>query len=168
MTLPLDSNTLSQRTISPLGRTAENPQRGQGGASGRSESIDTYLSFEKCVGAIVRTMVGQEAPAEASDANVETVSAFLMATHSKMPDYLQLAFHILVLAFDAWPCLTKGKPFHRLDVKQRSGQLDRWEHSHIGAKRSLVAFYRSLVTFGLFSELHSKQDFRADTYVKQG
>jgi hypothetical protein len=111
-------------------------------------------------------MIGRGTPAEASDANVETVSAFLIATHLKMPDYIRLAFHVLVLAFDGWPCLTRGKPFHRLDFQQRAGLLSGWEHSHIGTKRSLIAFYRTLVIFRLFSEPNT-QDCSIVAYQKQ-
>lgn len=122
------------------------------------EKTISLPSFEKCVRAIASTIIAERTSSEPSDANVDTVSAFLIATHSKMPDYIKVGFHALVLIFDGLPFLTTGKPFHQLDFVRREDRLHGWEQSHIGAKRSLIAFYRSMVLFRLFSETKGKRD----------
>ena len=110
------------------------------------------LSFEKCVRAIAETMARQGPLPTTAEAPVAGVAKFLMATHARMPDYMRFGTWILVMTFDAWPYPTAGRPFHRLGLKRRSHQLERWEQSRMGFRRSLVAFFRALVTFGLSTE----------------
>lgn len=110
------------------------------------------LNFEKCVRAIAETMAQQDPIKTAPERTVASVGTFLMATHARMPDYMRLGSWILVMTFDAWPYVTSGRPFHCLNHKQRNRQIERWEHSRLGLRRSLVTFFRTLVTFGLSSE----------------
>ena len=112
-----------------------------------------FPSFEKCVGAIAETMIGQQAPWPSKESG-KIVTGFLLETHSKMPDYLRLAFRVLVVVFDMWSYPASGKPFHRLDIARRTRQLDGWEHSRLGSQRTLIVFFRALTTFGLFSEIY--------------
>jgi hypothetical protein len=110
------------------------------------------LSFEKCVRAITETIAQQDPLPTTSEGTVAVVGRFLMATHARMPDYMRFASWILVMIFDAWSYPTSGRPFHRLDIRRRSHQLEGWEQSRMGFQRSLIALFRALVTFGLSTE----------------
>jgi len=112
-----------------------------------------FPSFEKCVAAIAETMIGQQAPWIPND-NGSIVTGFLLESHSKMPDYVRLGFRVVVIGFDIWSFPMSGKPFHLLDSARRIRQLDGWEHSRFGSKRALIVFFRTLTTFGLFSEIY--------------
>ena len=120
------------------------------------------LSFERAIAAFADTTVRQAHPGlECSGSEAQAVTRFLMAVHTRMPDYLRLPFHALVLVFDAWSIPLTGKPFHRLDTDRRSAQLARWKSSRLEVRRRLVEFYGSLALFGLYSELYG-QDYRYD------
>src|SRR3546814_13852714 len=67
---------------------------------------------------------------------IAPVSAFLLETHSKMPDYMRFSIRILTLLFDAWSYPIKGNPFHRLPLSQRIDQVAAWENSKIGRASS--------------------------------
>lgn len=114
--------------------------------------------FEKCVGAIADTMVRQETRLSGRAGNTRTVAAYLLAAHSKMPDYLRFAFRILTIIFDAWSYPRSGVPFHRLSLEGRLAQLHRWEHSRLQFRHALVGFYRTFTVFGLYSELYERDD----------
>lgn len=114
-------------------------------------------SFEKCVQAIVDTLIRQELPSPKNPADVETIGAYVLAAHASMPDYLRLAFRILTVIFDAWSYPVAGKPFHLLSSGRRADQLRRWQHSRLGIRPALISFYRTLTFFGLYSDLY-KQD----------
>src|SRR3546814_8244315 len=89
---------------------------------------------------------------------IAPVSAFLLETHSKMPDYMRFSIRILTLLFDAWSYPIKGKPFHRLPLSQRIDQVAAWENSRLEFRHGLIVFYRSFATFGLYSILYG-QDY---------
>jgi hypothetical protein len=116
------------------------------------------LSFDKCIEAIAETLVTREFPLSRQAEKSGDIAAFLLEVHSRMPDYLRLVFRILTLVFDAWPYPMTGKPFHRLSLARRSDQLDRWEHSRLQSRHGLIAFYRTLAIFGLYSELYKQDD----------
>lgn len=106
------------------------------------------LDFERCVTAIAEVVAHAEA--DAPDAHHE-VAAYLLATHRRMPDHLRLGLRAATLIFDATSLATAGKPFHRLDLRRRSRQVERWGLSRIGPQRSLVAFYRTLGTYAAYA-----------------
>jgi hypothetical protein len=117
---------------------------------------------DKCIAALADTLVCLERPGSDAQVHLPAITAFLAATHARMPDYLQIALRILTFVFDAWPLATKGKAFHRLDLADRLDQVNRWERSRLTFRQSLVAFYRSLTMFRLYSELCKEDgDFRA-------
>ncbi len=121
---------------------------------------------EKCVRALADTLVRMERPEKDGRENMVSVVGFLFATQARMPDHLRFAFRILTLVFDAWPYATTGKPFHRLDLPRRIDQVERWKRSRLAFRQGLIAFYRSFVIFGLYSEL-SKQDADRGMRAKQ-
>lgn len=112
--------------------------------------------FNKCVAAIVDTLARQVAPSTPSRETTSMVSAFVAATSNRMPDYLRFGFRMLVLMLDSSSYPRKGRPFHQLTLEDRDEVLHRWEFSRLGFRRSLVALCRTLVTFGLFSELYGR------------
>src|SRR3546814_17272014 len=85
---------------------------------------------------------------------IAPVSAFLLATHSKMPDYMRLSIRILTLLFDTWSYPINGQPFHRLPLSHRIDQVEAWENSRLEFRHGLPVFYRSFATFGLYSILY--------------
>jgi hypothetical protein len=111
------------------------------------------LSVEQTISALVDALVRQYRTPDYGVEQVEAVLKFLAATQSKMPDYLKLPFHFLVLLFDAWPYPTTGKPFHSLGLSERKAQIELWEKSRFEFCRGLITFYRTLATFGLYSEI---------------
>ncbi|PLT94968.1 hypothetical protein [Sinorhizobium medicae] len=123
-------------------------------------------SIEECVKALADTLVRIERPETDRSENVAPIVSFLLATLAKMPDYLRVAFRILTLVFDAWPLVVTGKPFHRLDLAGRINQVEQWNQSRLVFRQALIAFYRSFVIFGLYSEL-SKEDAYRGVCTKQ-
>ncbi|HEV7320002.1 MAG TPA: hypothetical protein VGO04_15505 [Ensifer sp.] len=84
---------------------------------------------------------------------------FLLRVHRQMPDYLRPPFHILVLLFNAWPLLSRGKFFHQLPLENRLSELDKWRRSRLEFKRRFVEFHVSLALFGIYSDLYG-QDYQ--------
>jgi hypothetical protein len=115
-----------------------------------------FPDFEKCVAAIVDTLLLQEKSRVKYSENMEATLQFLRSTHAGMPDYLRLAFRILTLLFDAWPVLTKGRTFHQLDAPSRLHQLNNWNSSRLSFCAGLIAFYRSLTTFSYYYEIYER------------
>lgn len=122
--------------------------------------IAMLLSFERAIAAFADTAVRQrQADADNMAGLAEAVAQFLMAVHGRMPGYLRTPFRALMLIFDAWPILFKGKAFHRLGPSARAAQVRAWTSSRIEVRRRLMEFYDSLALFGLYSELYG-QDYR--------
>jgi hypothetical protein len=80
---------------------------------------------------------------------VDTVEAFLLAAHARMPDHLRINIRAATLCFDAWPLLRRGRTFHRLPLALRNRQIAAWETSHFTPLRGLMTFYGSFATFRL-------------------
>lgn len=80
---------------------------------------------------------------------VDTVEAFLLAAHDRMPDHLRINIRAATLCFDAWPLLRRGRTFHRLPLALRNRQIAAWETSRLAPLRGLMAFYGSFATFRL-------------------
>ncbi len=114
------------------------------------------LSFDCAVSALADCIIRERCSAPGSDSVESRVSVtqFLMRLHASMPDYLRLPMRCLTLAFDAWPLLITGKPFHRLSHERRCRQIEAWRHSRFGKFRDLIKFYDSLVIFGWYSALY--------------
>lgn len=122
-------------------------------------------NFEKAVRAIADTLV-EQGPLPASAARREVVASFLLASHARMPDYLRIGILLLTLIFDAWSYPTSGRPFHRLALNRRIRQIAYWEGSRLKVQRSLAGFYRTLATFGLYTDLFP-QDYQFDAHSLQ-
>ena len=60
------------------------------------------------------------------------VSAFVVAQHSRMPDYLRLPLIMLTLVCDWWPIVFGfGRSLHSLPLDQRRQVLSAWKGSRI-------------------------------------
>lgn len=110
--------------------------------------------FERVVEALVGAMARQAEGGYPSPDQVAATTAFLVGTHRQMPDYLRLALGSLTLVFDVSSYATSGCPFHRLSLERRQRQIAAWERSRFGPGRQLMLYYRSLVTFSLYSDRH--------------
>lgn len=84
---------------------------------------------------------------------------FLLKVHRQMPDYLRPPFHSLVLLFNAWPLLRRGKFFHQLSLDDRLTELDKWRQSRLEFRRRFVEFHMSLALFCIYSDLYG-QDYQ--------
>lgn len=87
------------------------------------------------------------------------VSAFVVAQHSRMPDYLRLPLIVLTLVCDWWPIVFGfGRSLHSLPLDQRRRVLSAWKGSRICACRNLVKFYESLAVFGWATQRSEHSD----------
>jgi hypothetical protein len=57
-----------------------------------------------------------------------------------------------VHVFDAAPLVRAGRPFHRLDAPRRAAALARWRIARVGALRSFVRYWESLVILAWYAE----------------
>ncbi|THK34230.1 hypothetical protein EHS39_31285 [Ensifer sp. MPMI2T] len=89
---------------------------------------------------------------------------FLLRVHRQMPDYLRPPFRILVLLFNAWPLIRKGRFFYQLSLDDRLAELDKWRRSRLEFRRRFVEFHVSLALFGIYSNLYG-QDYQHDPVV---
>ena len=96
----------------------------------------------------------RDATSASKPRDVEAVSRFLLDVHSRMPTFLRLPFRVLTLIFDGSPYPSHGRPFHRLELAQRTAQIDTWRCSSVEARRRFVEFFGTLAVFGLYSELY--------------
>jgi hypothetical protein len=117
------------------------------------------LSDEAAVRSIAHAIVHQRG---LDERHAPAVGDFLLAVRSGMPDYLRLPFRMLTLAFDGWPLLRAGRPFHRLPLADRIAQIEAWRTSRIEARRRIVEFYETLAVFGLYSDLYGADYSYAD------
>jgi len=102
--------------------------------------------FERSVRAIVVTVL--QAHGLGAEAEADSVVDFVRGQYRRMPDYLRLPLGLLTLMFDAYPCLLRGRPFHRLGRPERQRQVASWKHARLGVNRDLIRFYESLAIFG--------------------
>ena len=117
-------------------------------------------NFERAILALGETVAWERQSGSDRVASLGKGAAdFLLAVHKRMPDYLRPPFHILVLVFDAWPLVRRGRLFHQLRIDDRLAELDRWRQSRLEVRRRLVEFYATLAVFGMYSDLYG-QDYQ--------
>lgn len=111
------------------------------------------LNFESTISALVYSLVHERcagtAPAGWFIEN--DVVRFVVAQQARTPDYLRLLLRVVTIAFDAWPLLTTGKPFHRLAPELRRRQIENWRTSRLGPLRNFIRYYEGLAVFGWYS-----------------
>lgn len=101
----------------------------------------------------IRALVEAVARRERGDAAQPDVALrFVTDSLAGMPGYLRPPLHLATLAFDAWPIVSRGRPFHRLRHEDRLRQIDAWERSVLGPCRMLMTLYVSLTLFGLWPD----------------
>jgi hypothetical protein len=116
------------------------------------------VSFQKTVRAITEAVLWEWIGPD-SVTSAGPVAEFVMAQHSRMPDYLRLPLMSLTLLCDSWPVwLGFGRPLHGLPMDQRCRVLAAWKRSRVGFRRKLIKFYESLVVFGWAAEYQDHRD----------
>jgi hypothetical protein len=107
--------------------------------------------FHQSVRGIVAAILSQQG----ADAHfIEPVSRFVLEQHGRMPDYLRWPLLLVTLAFDAYPCLFRGRPLHSLPPPVRCRYVEAWRKGRLGVQRDLIKFFESLATFGWQAEQH--------------
>ena len=114
--------------------------------------------------AAIDALVEAVAQRERGDAAQPDIARrFVMDSLAGMPGYLRPPLHLATLAFDAWPLIRRGRPFHRLRHEERLRQVEAWERSALGPCRMLMTLYVSLTLFGLWPDhQEEKADQRED------
>ncbi|OCP02316.1 MULTISPECIES: hypothetical protein [unclassified Ensifer] len=116
--------------------------------------------FQKAILALAETIAHERGSIDDRRGALGVRAAeFLLRVHRQMPDYLRPPFHILVLLFNAWPLLSRGRFFHHLPLEDRLSELDKWRRSRLEFKRRFVEFHVSLALFGIYSDLYG-QDYQ--------
>jgi hypothetical protein len=110
---------------------------------------------ERCMAALLDTLVDHIRPGS-DEGTRSAIRSYVVATVRAMPDYFRLAFRLLALIFDWWSLPTQGRRFHRLDADRRWRQVEAWRNSRFAFQRSMIAFYASFATFGLYSSVYSE------------
>ena len=104
--------------------------------------------------AITDAMIRRDGQAADRVAAIAPTAALIQETLNAMPDHLRLPMRILTWLFGISSRLAGGRPFHALPLERRIGQIARWEASRLGFRRSLIAFYRTFATYGVYSRLY--------------
>ncbi|TGQ40679.1 hypothetical protein EN859_014045 [Mesorhizobium sp. M00.F.Ca.ET.216.01.1.1] len=113
--------------------------------------------FERAILALGETIAWERRSGDDGNAALGKGAAdFLLSVHRRMPDFLRPPFHILVLVFDVWPLLRKGRLFHQLPLDDRLAELDSWRRSRLEIRRRFVEFYASLGVFSVYSDLYGR------------
>jgi hypothetical protein len=107
---------------------------------------------EATVRALAATIVAERWARPDDAARVARVTAAVLAQSARAPDVLRLPIEVLVHVFAAAPLLRAGRPFHRLDAARRAGALARWRAARLGAFRSFVRYWESLVVLAWYAE----------------
>lgn len=116
---------------------------------------------ERAMDALVDTLAAEIYPA-ATAADRAVVRDYVRDTVELMPDYLRLGFRGLAILFD-WSSLPRsGARFHNLDHSDRSRRVAAWRESRVGFRRSMIAFYTTFTTFGLYSQVQDDGGLETD------
>lgn len=114
--------------------------------------------------ATIRALVEAVAQRERGDAAQPDVALkFVTDSLDGMPGYLRAPLHIATLAFDAWPIVLRGRPFHLLRHEDRLRQIAAWERSALGPCRMLMTLYVSLALFGLWPDQQEEKSEQQET-----
>ena len=103
--------------------------------------------FENTVSALVYSFLRERCPAKPEVFFDNEVVRFLLAQHSRAPDYTRLPLRLLTLAFDAAAVVRTGKAFCRLGHGRRWRRIQRWRGSRLGPCRDLMQFYESFAVY---------------------
>jgi hypothetical protein len=111
------------------------------------------VSFERTLHALADSIIYERCMNVETglDHSPGTVSNFLVEQYTRLPDYLRLPFKCLILVFDAWALLYRGRPFHRLSHDQRWLLIQAWQQSPISFFRDLMKFCETLSIFSWYS-----------------
>jgi choline dehydrogenase-like flavoprotein len=103
--------------------------------------------FAGVVSALVHAIL-DELPLSVTHGDRNRVTAFIVAQHARMPDFLRMPFLILTLGFDVSGWLFFGRSFRNQTRAQRRAQIGWWKASPLGVCRDFIRFFESLATVG--------------------
>ena len=78
---------------------------------------------------------------------------FVLAQHSRMPDYLRLPFQVLTLLLVRWSGFPRPGSYRNLDPDRRWSRIARMRRSIFGPFRDLIRFYEGLAILGFHEEM---------------
>lgn len=102
-------------------------------------------SFDHSLTAMVQAILAGHGIADNEES--ARVASFVRRQWGRMPDYLRLPLALVTLVFDWYPCLFRGRPFHRLAQPSQVAQLTAWKNARLGVRRDLIKFYEGLSIF---------------------
>ena len=79
------------------------------------------------------------------------VARFVLAQHSRMPDYLRLPLAGATLGFDLVGLPHGGSLFHSMPPEAREKLIEDWKNSNSAPCRDLIRYFESLTTLALYS-----------------
>lgn len=80
------------------------------------------------------------------------VTAAVLAQAERAPDVLRLPLGVLLALFDAAPWLRAGRSFRRLVPGAQAAAVARWRTARVGALRSFVRYWESLVILAWYAD----------------
>jgi hypothetical protein len=114
------------------------------------------LNRDRCVRAIVETLVFREWGEHDLEKRVASATTFVLATRQAMPDFAGLGIRILTLGFEVSVLARQLRPFHACAPHIRARHIASWQNSRIGAFASLINFYAALTTFSVYSDIYGQ------------
>ena len=105
------------------------------------------------VSAIVETLlfpICQETSDDASDALQQT-QEMIVRRLNLMPGFLRSPMVILILVFDGWAVLRRGRRFQKQSMESRCQQIAQWRHAKVGPCREFIVFYEKFSAFIYYS-----------------
>jgi len=103
--------------------------------------------------ALAAVIVAQRCAARPDDAGrLARVTAAVLAQAARAPDVLRLPLAVLLQVFDVAPLVRARRRFVRLEPAAQADALARWRDARLGALRSFVRYWESLVILAWYAE----------------
>jgi hypothetical protein len=106
--------------------------------------------FKDSVAGIVDVLIDEIRP-ECCVNQRYVITNYLVDTIRAMPDYMQFGFRTLTSLFYLASFVRHGKYFADLSPQRRLAHVNAWRNARLSFKRSLLAFYTTFTTFGVYS-----------------
>jgi choline dehydrogenase-like flavoprotein len=112
-------------------------------------------AFEGAVSALCYAFIRAHLGARAGEPGPKwnNTVRFILAQHSRMPDYLRFPLQVLTLLFVHWSGFPRLGSYRSLDPDRRWSRIERMRRSIFGPFRDLIRFYEGLAIFGFHWEL---------------
>jgi hypothetical protein len=103
--------------------------------------------------ALAAVIVAQRCAARPDDAGrLARVTAAVLEQSARAPDVLRLPLALLLHLFDVAPIVRRGRRFVGLEPVAQAAALSRWRGARVGAFRSFVRYWESLVILAWYAE----------------